>query len=416
MTDEIMTALAKYRDSAWMARRNPPFSSQGERNDMRAVGQALNAQYLLNGSDATAAPANRGADSRQAARASNDGVGLWTDSYDRELTGTFSRVRKVIAQAIAGELLSVPLGVLRQGKQLVSSRTGNLRHISSNISVPRRRSARAAPGEGQIATSKPWLPADPTYDLPWAALGEGLWVFPPANTVFRAPRTPGEEIARAFAFTGLANGGKWPPPRGHSPGTRCTRADIRRSAMSRTVAATSWQREELREKAMALDPGDTENLERHAAMLGRARAISRTRIAHQSKPAGGTGRTLRSGIQQTLVTSNLQLSLGARQTAIRLLEGDSARPTQTSSWGGNVALAAEAKYCRAVMPKPADLLLAAAPAAEGLRSHLSETASTQPSRPRRPTPSIARTVALWSCQWLLSPNVGGLRNRVMGWV
>jgi TolB-like protein len=116
MTDEIMTALARVQSLSVVARESA-FQYKGERNDMRAVGQALNAQYLINGSVRRAG--NRVRITAQLVR-SNDGVGLWTDNYDRELTDIFA-IQEDIAQAIAGAL-RVPLG-LQQGENLISNRS-----------------------------------------------------------------------------------------------------------------------------------------------------------------------------------------------------------------------------------------------------------------------------------------------------
>jgi TolB-like protein len=119
MTDEIMTALAKVQSLRVVARESA-FQFKGERNDMRAVGQALNAQYLINGS--VRKEGTRVRITAQLVQAEN-GVSIWTDSYDRELTSVFA-TQEDIAQAIAGAL-RVPLG-LRPGGTLVSNRTSDL--------------------------------------------------------------------------------------------------------------------------------------------------------------------------------------------------------------------------------------------------------------------------------------------------
>jgi TolB-like protein len=115
MTDEIIAALAKV-PSLQIVARTSAFQFKGERNDMRAIGQALNARYLIDG--AVRRAGNRVRITAQLVQADN-GVGVWTDTYDRELTDVFA-IQEDIAQAIAGAL-RVPLG-LSQGANLVSNR------------------------------------------------------------------------------------------------------------------------------------------------------------------------------------------------------------------------------------------------------------------------------------------------------
>ena len=76
---------------------------------MRAVGQALGASHLIEGSVRKAG--NRVRITAQLIQADN-GVNLWAENYDRELKDIFA-TQEDIAQAIAGAL-RVPLG-LKQG-------------------------------------------------------------------------------------------------------------------------------------------------------------------------------------------------------------------------------------------------------------------------------------------------------------
>jgi TolB-like protein len=115
ITEEITSALAKVRDLRVVARTSA-FQFKGENRDMRAVGQALGATHLIEGS--VRKEANRLRITAQLIQ-SDDGVHLWTESYDRELTGVFA-IQEEIAAAISGAL-RVPLG-LAPGKQLVSNR------------------------------------------------------------------------------------------------------------------------------------------------------------------------------------------------------------------------------------------------------------------------------------------------------
>ncbi len=116
MTEEITTALARVPDLRVVARTSA-FQFKGENKDMRAVGQALGATHLIEGS--VRKEGNRLRITAQLIETDN-GVHLWTERYDRELTGVFA-IQEEIARAIAGAL-RIPLG-LATGKQLVSNRS-----------------------------------------------------------------------------------------------------------------------------------------------------------------------------------------------------------------------------------------------------------------------------------------------------
>jgi len=115
ITEEITAALAKIKDLPVVARTSA-YQFKDERKDLRAIGQALNATHLIEGS--VRKEGNRVRITAQLIQA-HDGVHVWTESYDRELTGVFA-IQEEIATAIAGAL-RVPLG-LAPGKQLVSNR------------------------------------------------------------------------------------------------------------------------------------------------------------------------------------------------------------------------------------------------------------------------------------------------------
>ncbi len=116
MTEEITTALARVPDLRVVARTSA-FQFKRENQDMRAVGQALGATHLIEGS--VRKEGNRLRITAQLIESGN-GVHLWTESYDRELTGVFA-IQEEIARAIAGAL-RMPLG-LAAGEQLVSNRS-----------------------------------------------------------------------------------------------------------------------------------------------------------------------------------------------------------------------------------------------------------------------------------------------------
>ena len=116
MTEEITGALAKIADLRVVARTSA-FQFKGENKDMRAVGQALGATHLIEGSVRKA-----GTRVRITAQLikTDDGTHIWTENYDRELIDVFA-IQEDIATAIAGAL-RMPLG-LAPGERLVANRS-----------------------------------------------------------------------------------------------------------------------------------------------------------------------------------------------------------------------------------------------------------------------------------------------------
>jgi TolB-like protein/DNA-binding winged helix-turn-helix (wHTH) protein len=116
ITEEITSALAKVPGLAVIGRTSA-FQFKGVNRDMRAIGKALGVKNLIEGS-----VRKDGDEVRISAHLVRvaDGADLWTENYDRKLTGIFA-VQEDIATAIAGAL-RVPLG-LKQGESLVSDRT-----------------------------------------------------------------------------------------------------------------------------------------------------------------------------------------------------------------------------------------------------------------------------------------------------
>jgi len=115
MTEEITSALAKIADLRVVGRTSA-FQFKGEKKDWRAIGQALLATHLLEGSVRKA-----GTRVRVAVQLikTDDGKQIWSESYDRELTDVFA-IQEDIATAISGAL-RMPLG-LKAGEHLVSNR------------------------------------------------------------------------------------------------------------------------------------------------------------------------------------------------------------------------------------------------------------------------------------------------------
>jgi len=114
MTEEITSALAKVK-GLQVVGRTSAFEFKGQNKDLNAIGKALRASHLLEGS--VRKSGNRVRITGQLIRA-DSGTHVWTENYDRDLTDLFA-IQDDIAQTIA-RALQVPLG-LKTGETLVAS-------------------------------------------------------------------------------------------------------------------------------------------------------------------------------------------------------------------------------------------------------------------------------------------------------
>jgi TolB-like protein/tetratricopeptide (TPR) repeat protein len=118
MTEEITSALARVPDLRVVARTSA-FEFKGQNRNVRTIGGQLGATHLIEGSVRRAG--NRVRITAQLIKV-DDGIHVWTENYDREMTDVFA-IQEDIATAIAGAL-RMPLG-LAPGELLVSSRTAD---------------------------------------------------------------------------------------------------------------------------------------------------------------------------------------------------------------------------------------------------------------------------------------------------
>ena len=165
MTQEIITALAAIPDLRVVARGSAS-QFKGDGKDMRAIGQALGASHLIEGSvrkDGTRVRITAQLVSAQ------DGVNVWVNSYDRELTDVFA-IQEDIATAIAGAL-RIPLG-LSPGEHLIANRAIDAASYEQFL----RGKAEMLRGRGafakQIATLEPVVTLNPNYAPAWAILAK----------------------------------------------------------------------------------------------------------------------------------------------------------------------------------------------------------------------------------------------------
>ncbi|MGE4063251.1 MAG: hypothetical protein AB7E79_07765 [Rhodospirillaceae bacterium] len=169
MTEEITSALAKVK-ALRVVGRTSAFEFKGQNKDLRAIGQALGASHLLEGS--VRKSGNRVRITGQLIKA-DDGTHIWTENYDRELTDIFA-TQDDIARAIAAAL-QTPLG-LAEGEGLVAHRTANTDSYQDYLRA--RALYRARDLEPAIATLEKSLAADQGYVPAWALLAQAYAVLP----------------------------------------------------------------------------------------------------------------------------------------------------------------------------------------------------------------------------------------------
>jgi TolB-like protein len=195
MTDEITSALAKVRNLSVVGRTSA-FQFKGEKKDLRAIGQALSARYLIDGSVRKAGERVR--ITAQLIEAGN-GVQLWSENYDRELKDVFA-VQEDIAQAIAASL-QVPLG-LKPGESLVPGRASNLDSYQDYLRAKALVRTRGAPEPAGPLTEAAKLleqvvARDPGYAPAWALLAEAYELIPAFS-----PARPNGSARELRAITG----------------------------------------------------------------------------------------------------------------------------------------------------------------------------------------------------------------------
>jgi len=256
MTEEITSALARVQGLTVLARTSA-FEFKGQNRNVRAIGEALNARYLIEGS--VRKDGDRVRITAQLVQA-DSGANMWTENYDRQLTNIFA-IQEDIAEAIAGAL-RVPLG-LERGDTLVRSRTGNIDTYEQYLR------ARAMRRSGNISEAVTLLEAvvarDPGFAPAWSLLAEVHWL---------APGYTGE------AYAGSFEGSRRASELADAKAEKTAREAIRlnsKDALAYAVlarlpnASSSWAAsEDLFKQGLALDPNETEILSSYSGWLASA--------------------------------------------------------------------------------------------------------------------------------------------------
>jgi TolB-like protein/DNA-binding SARP family transcriptional activator len=345
LTEEITSALSKIPDLSVVARTSA-FEFKGQNRNIRTIGDQLGASHLIEG--AVRRAGDRVRITVQLIQADN-GVHVWNESYDRELTDVFA-IQEDIATAIAGAL-RMPLG-LAPGERLVSSRTNNPEAYNQYLrarTVYRTR----APGavEAVITILEPVVALDTGYAPAWALL------------------------ARAYGGT--------QSDKSERAAREAMRLDSR-NAMAYAVLAGIQLRvgnfaaaEDLHKQALALDPDDPDVLDmisNRLAFFGHVKEAVRMREKL---------RTLEPFVPvYNYITAHIMLNNGQNHAAIAILE---AAPAGNAGGGvGNRlvtlarAYAAEGRFGEA-----ADTLLAIPELGQQSRQSIEEAARLLRSAPTK---------------------------------
>jgi TolB-like protein/cytochrome c-type biogenesis protein CcmH/NrfG len=253
MTDEITTALTKVPNLRVVGRTSA-FQFKGQNRDVRAISEALQARYVIDGS--VRRIGDRVRVTAQLIQADN-GVNLWADNYDRELNDVFA-IQEEIALAIAGAL-RVPLG-LQQGERLVSNRTSDLESYQQYLRA--RTLLRSRLLDEAIAVLESAVARDPGYAPAWALLSRAYSLAPFFDPALRRG-TP--EEARRVVQSSLNSAER--------AAREAVRLDTRNAAGHAALAyvqarAGNWAVSEATfRQALELDPNEPEVLDTFSQTL-----------------------------------------------------------------------------------------------------------------------------------------------------
>jgi TolB-like protein len=255
ITDEINSALARV-PSLRLVGRSSAFQFKGQGKDLRAIGQTLGATYLIDGSVRRAGDRIR---VTAALITANDGISLWTDSYEHELTDVFA-IQEDIAQAIAAALRA-PLG-LAAGERLISSRSADADSYQDYLRG--RTLVRTRVLDEAIAALEAAVERDPDFAPAWAMLAQAYRTTIEYSPLSRRADIPLDE-AREFVQTTL--------DKSEQAARRAIELDPRHDGGYAALAYVEVSRGHWREaddlfaRAFGIDPNNPEALYRYAQAL-----------------------------------------------------------------------------------------------------------------------------------------------------
>jgi TolB-like protein/Flp pilus assembly protein TadD len=258
IAQEIVTALARIPDLRVVARGSAS-QFKGERRDLRAVGQALGATHLIEGSVRKAGTRVR--ITAQLVKA-DDGLNAWVNSFDRELNDVFA-IQEEIATAVAGAL-RMPLG-LSAGERLVNNRNIDPESYQQFL---RARAVLLRGNQSGLPAAEilePIVARNPDFGPAWMRLSEAYY-----RAIVARNNAPAEE-RRAARETYL--------PKAEAAAEKAIRLDPNsiETNVLLGVIQTGPRRwaigEDFFKKALAIDPTHPDVLNFYSGMLARVGRI-----------------------------------------------------------------------------------------------------------------------------------------------
>jgi len=188
MTEEILNVLAK-NPSLLVAGRTSSFAFKGKNEDMRAIGNALGVDYLIEGSVRKDADTVR--ITTQLVKA-DDGFHVWSETYDRRLVEIFA-LQDEIARAISDEL-KLSFGGAEEEVSTVNQ-TDNMAAYDLYLKARDAHKHRQIPLALELAEKV--TRAEPDFAPGWAVYAQALALAP--NWVYMdEPMESAAAYARAF--------------------------------------------------------------------------------------------------------------------------------------------------------------------------------------------------------------------------
>jgi TolB-like protein/tetratricopeptide (TPR) repeat protein len=349
MTDEIIAALAKVR-SLRIVGRSSVFQFKGQNRDLREIGRQLGATHIVDGSVRQAG--NRVRVTVQLIKA-DDGIGMWAENYDRELTDIFA-IQEDIAKTVTASL-SVPLG-LPQGELLVSSRTNDLGSYQDYLRARALYRARTIPPAIDILERL--VAREPDFAPAWALLAQ-VYFFVPQNSPIAsdAEGRANYRTAEQKMETAAKNAIRLDP---QNASAYAALADID-FGRQRWIAG-----EDNFRKALSLDPNDPDILHRYTTRLGITGRVKESLVLRQNLE------TLDPFLPYNVVTARLLVTAGDTQRALSILQQV---PPGTILQGGQSQVTLARAYAAQGRFGEAADALATAPALDTLRRDALEEAA-----------------------------------------
>ncbi len=259
MSEEITSALAKIPDLRVVARESA-FQFKGEKKDLRAIGQSLSATHLIEGS--VRKVGDRVRITAQLVQADN-GLNVWTDSYDRDMTDVFA-IQEDIARKIAASL-RMPLG-LKPDENLVSNRTIDPESYQLYLrakALVRTRGLKAL--TDGAALLEQIVARDPDYAPAWALLALAYDVTLNQQPAYRSGSVP---ETRRIVDASL--------PKSEAAARRAIQLDPNHAdgyvslGFEQADSGKLLPAEDALKHALALDPNNPDALHRYSMLLAQA--------------------------------------------------------------------------------------------------------------------------------------------------